>query len=182
MEPTIPHRTQLLAKIAGLPRKFVYAGQVVAIMNIKIYIGADHRGYPLKEKITKWLYEKGFEYEDMGADHLDPKDDYTLYAERVASIIGKRQEMKGILLCGSGVGVDATANKFDGVRASVGKSKEQVKAGRRDDDMNILVIASDYTNENEAKEMIKTFLQTKFDKKERHKRRLEDISRIEKNN
>lgn len=146
---------------------------------MKVYIGADHRGYNLKEKVKTWL--SGYKVEDMGAYKLDPKDDYTLFAEKVASMVADN-DAKGILLCGSGVGVDVVANKFDGVRGSLGKSPEQVKAGRVDDDMNILVIAADYTSENEAKNMIDTFLGTKFSGKERHKRRLKDIERIEANN
>lgn len=149
---------------------------------MKIFIGADHRGFKLKEKVAQWLFEWKYTFEDMGADFYDPKDDYTLYAEKVALVVRDKKKRRGVLLCGSGVGVDVVANKFDGVRASIGKSVEQIKAGRRDDDMNILVIAADYTKEKEAKEMVKAFLETKFDKKARHKRRLEDIRKIEENN
>jgi ribose 5-phosphate isomerase B len=149
---------------------------------VKIYIGADHRGFALKEKIAKWLIEWEYELLDVGAASLDPGDDYTKYASEVASLVSKNKDSKGILLCGSGVGVDVVANKFDGVRASIGKSAEQVKAGRRDDDMNVLVIAADYTVEEEAKEILKAFLKTKFDEATRHKKRLEDIRRIEENN
>ena len=73
-------------------------------------------------------------------------------------------------------------NKFDGIRASVGISKEQVKAGRNGDNMNILVIAADYTDEYEAKDMVQAFLETKFGGKERYKRRLKEIEKIEANN
>jgi ribose 5-phosphate isomerase B len=149
---------------------------------MKIYIGADHRGYALKERIAKWLFEMGYDFEDLGAVIYDEKDDYTKYATEVASLVAKNKNSRGILLCGSGVGVDITANKFDGIRASVGIDTEQINQGRSDDDMNVLVIASDHTSEHDAKEMVKEFLETKFDEKARHKRRLEDISRIEKNN
>lgn len=148
----------------------------------KIFIGADHRGYEMKEHIARWLFELNYEFEDLGAESLDPNDDYTKYASEVASIVAKRPGSKGILLCGSGVGADVVANKFDGIRASVGKSVLQVKAGRSDDDMNVLVIASDFTIEKDAKGMLIAFLETKFDGKERHERRLEDIEKIEANN
>ncbi len=144
---------------------------------MKIYIGADHRGFELKKKVLAWLSEAV----DMGAFEYDPQDDYTLYAEKVASMVVDNNA-RGILLCGSGVGVDVVANKFDNVRASVGKSPEQVAAGRRDDNMNILVIAADYTNEEEAKQMVEAFTKTKFSGKARHRRRLKDIERIEANN
>ncbi len=152
---------------------------------MKIYIGADHRGYKLKEKLARWLFEWKYDYTDMGADKLDPKDDYTVYAEKVASMVGSPTSYKasrGILICGSGIGVDVVANKFDGVRASIGKSAAQVKAGRHDDDMNILVLAADYTSESDAKEMVKVFLETKFAAKARYRRRLADITKIEANN
>jgi ribose 5-phosphate isomerase B len=149
---------------------------------MKIYLGTDHKGFGLKEKIAKWLFDWGYSFEDLGAESLDPKDDYTVYAERVASLVGKEEGSRGVLLCGSGVGVDATANKFDGVRASLGKSPEQVRAGRNDDDMNVLVLAADYTKEEEARGMLKAFLETKFAGKERYRRRLEDIKKIEANN
>jgi len=149
---------------------------------MKVFLGADHRGFVLKEKIARFLFEEGFKFFDIGADRLDPKDDYTFYASEVASLVSREKGSKGILLCGSGVGMDVAANKFDGIRASLGKSVDQVKAGRRDDDMNVLIIAADFTNEEEAKKMVKAFLETKFDKKSRHLRRLEDIKRIEGNN
>jgi ribose 5-phosphate isomerase RpiB len=75
------------------------------------------------------------------------------------------------------------ANKFDGVRSSVGKEPEQVEAGRRDDDMNVLVIASDYTEEEDAREMVNKFLETEFATgTERYERRLRDIERVEEHN
>lgn len=150
---------------------------------MKVYLGADHRGYKLKEKIFQWLVDGG-EYivEDYGAYEYIPDDDYTFYAEKVASVVADDNQSFGILFCGSGVGVEVAANKFDGIRAAIGKEADQVEAGRCDDDMNLLVIAADFTSENEAKKMIKVFLETKFDGEERHIRRLEDIKRIEANN
>lgn len=149
---------------------------------MKIYLGADHRGYVLKEKVARWLFEWKYEFQDLGAENLDLNDDYTKYAEEVASLVASNKQSLGILLCGSGVGVDVVANKFDGVRSSIGKNTAQVTAGRNDDDMNILVLAADYTNETEAKEMLKAFLETKFDGKARHERRLDEIEKIEANN
>ena len=150
--------------------------------NLKLYIGADHRGFELKEKVAKWLFEWKYTYEDIGALILDTKDDYTKYASEVGSLVGNEKDALGVLICGSGVGVEVAANKFDGVRASIGKNPEQVKAGRNDDDMNILVIASDYTKESEAKEMLKAFLETNFSGKARYEKRIEDITKIEANN
>lgn len=149
---------------------------------MKIYIGADHRGFTLKEKIAQWLFELKYEFTDLGASSLDPTDDYTKYAEEVSLMVRDNEGARGVLLCGSGVGVDVVANKFDGIRSSIGKSALQVKAGRNDDDMNVLVIAADYTTEREAKGMLIAFLETKFSGKERYEKRIEEIERIEMNN
>lgn len=149
---------------------------------MKIYLGADHRGFKLKEKIKAWLGEKRYDFQDLGAYDLNSDDDYTVYAEKVASIVGKNPKVMGILVCGSGVGVDVVANKFDGVRSSIGKNSDQVKAGRNDDDMNILVLAADYTKEDEAKNMVDVFLKTKFAGKSRFVRRIGEIKKIESNN
>lgn len=147
-----------------------------------IFIGADHRGYYLKEKIAKWLFDWDYKYFDVGAESLDLNDDYTKYASEVASLVAKTKSSKGVIVCGSGVGVEITANKFDGVRAAIGKTPKQVEAGRKEDNMNVLVLAAEFTYEDEAREMLKAFLQTKFSGKKRYRRRLSDISRIEANN
>jgi RpiB/LacA/LacB family sugar-phosphate isomerase len=146
---------------------------------MKIYIGADHRGFNLKGKIKSWLFEWNHEFEDLGAFMLDPKDDYTVFASLVAKKVAKEKDSFGILICGSGVGVDVVANKFDGIRAAVAKSVDQIKAGRHDDDMNTLVIAADFTKEKEAKDIVKVFLETKFGKEVRYEKRLEEIKEIE---
>lgn len=146
---------------------------------MKIYIGADHNGFYLKEHIKPWLKAWQYDYQDLGALTLDHKDDYTFYAAKVARAIMNDKNSFGILLCGSGVGADIVANKFDGVRASIGKSVAQIEAGRHDDNMNVLVLASSYTKDKEAKDMIKIFLKTKFSRAKRFKKRLKDIEKIE---
>lgn len=149
---------------------------------MKVYIGADHKGYLLKEKIAKHLFDRGYTFEDMGAFSLNPDDDYPLFAEKVASVVASEPESRGILVCGSGVGVSIVANKFDGIRAGLGINKDQVISARNDDDINILALSSDFTGEKEALDMVLAFLETSFSGKEKHKRRIEDISRIEANN
>lgn len=149
---------------------------------MKIYVGSDHRGYALKEKITRWLFEMQRDFQDLGAPSLELGDDFTKYAEEVASLVAKNEGSRGVLLCGSGVGVDVMANKFDGIRASMGKNVLQIEAGREDDDMNVLVIAADFTTEKETKAMLIAFLETKYVDNARHERRLEEIKKIEANN
>ncbi|MBP7119560.1 RpiB/LacA/LacB family sugar-phosphate isomerase [Candidatus Woesebacteria bacterium] len=149
---------------------------------MKVILGADHRGFALKQRILESLASKGHEIVDMGAYEVDLNDDYTVFAEKVAREVSQDAQNRGILLCGSGVGVDIVANKIDGVRASIGLSAEQVMAGRADDDMNILVIAAEYTQEEAVWGLVESFLNTEFDGKESHKRRLMDIEEIEKTN
>lgn len=149
---------------------------------MKIYIGADHRGFALKEDIRKWLLENEHDVIDMGAFEYEPHDDYTLFAQKVGSMVKEDVHARGILLCGSGVGVDIVANKIDGIRASIGMQPNQVEAGRAHDNMNVLVLAADFLDQKQAKEMINSFLGTDFDNKASHKRRLTDITQLEENN
>lgn len=149
---------------------------------MKIYLGADHRGYDYKEKVKEWLTKEGYEFTDLGAYKYDESDDYPEFAEKVGYMVASEEKSRGILICGSGVGVDVVANKIDGIRASIGKEKAQVIAGRRDDRMNILVIAADFTTQKEMHEMIEAFLKTEYEVNERHDRRLEQIKELEENN
>lgn len=151
---------------------------------MRIYIGADHRGYKLKESLKKYFYENGVEYEDLGAYELDPADDYPIYAERVSTKVSESlkeaAEARGILICGSGVGVDIVANKFEGIRSGLGINVGQVKAARHDDDINILAIPSDFVGKEEGVKMTEAFLEAEFEPSEKHTRRLQEIDEIEK--
>ena len=147
-----------------------------------IYLGSDHQGFHLKQQLKPWLNHLGYDFLDLGAPTLDPDDDYPFYASKVATAVLTHKNNRGILLCGSGVGVDIVANKFDGIRASLGKSVHQIQAGRADDDMNILVLAASFTQEKEAQDLVQAFLETKFSAKKRFKKRLQDITEIERHN
>lgn len=149
---------------------------------MKIYLGADHRGFELKNKLKVWLEKQDMPHEDLGALILDSFDDYTEYAAKVASVVADNPKSTGVLLCGSGVGVDIVANKFDNVRAAVGINPLQVESARKDDNANILVIAADYTDERAAIKMLDKFIKTEYEDNERHTRRLNEISKLERNN
>ncbi|HTY39558.1 MAG TPA: RpiB/LacA/LacB family sugar-phosphate isomerase [Candidatus Paceibacterota bacterium] len=128
-----------------------------------IYFGADHRGFQLKEKLKAALVAKGYEVADLGATTLVPDDDYPEYAAAVAEHIGRAPEVsRGILVCGSGAGMDITVNKFRYIRSVLGFKSDQVYAARHDDDVNVLTIAADYTDEDEAQKMVTVFLSTPF--------------------
>lgn len=146
-----------------------------------VYLGADHRGFQLKERVKQWLTEWGYDHEDMGAFTLDPNDDYPVYAKKVAESIIEPED-RGILVCGSGAGVDEVANKFDGIRSVLAINKEQVHSARNDDNVNVLALASDFILEEEAKEIVQIFLKTDFADEERFNRRLKEVSDIEEEN
>ena len=106
-----------------------------------IYLGTDHRGFKLKEKIKEWLSEWGHEFEDLGNTVYDKGDDYPDFASAVARKVTENpRENRGILLCGSGVGMDIAANKFKGVRSALvwSDDEELVKHSRLDDGTNVL--------------------------------------------
>ncbi len=149
-----------------------------------IYIGADHRGFELKEKIKSWLSEWGHEYEDVGALEYDKDDDYPDFATAVATAVAlslsKGENARGILICGSGIGVAIVANKIKDIRAGTAMKPEQVIASVNDEDLNVLSLSSDYLTEEEAKEITKAFLGAKFSNQERHIRRVNKIKELEK--
>src|SRR3989338_972075 len=148
-----------------------------------IYLGADHRGFELKEKAKQWLTELGYQFKDCGAFEYNKGDDYPDFAKAVAEEVvgtaGDTENNRGILFCGSGIGVCIAANKIKGVRAGTATSSKQIKAAVSDEDLNIVAISSDYTDEKTAKNVIKTFLETKFSGEERHIRRINKINNLE---
>ncbi len=145
-----------------------------------IYLGADHRGFELKEAIKQFLKDDGYEVADMGNSVRDETDDYADFARAVAEHVSSDPaQSQGILLCGSGAGVDITANKSRHVRSVLGFSADQVFDARHDDDVNVLSLAADFLTENDAKNIVRMFLKTPFSGEERHRRRLEKISDIE---
>ncbi len=145
-----------------------------------IYIGADHRGFNLKERVKNFLRERGYEYFDVGNAKYDEDDDYPDFAAEVAKKISAEPDRdRGILICGSGVGMDIVANKFRGVRSAVALSVDQVFDARHDDDANALSLAADFLTEEDALKTVRIFLETPFAGEERFKRRVEKISEIE---
>lgn len=145
-----------------------------------IYLGADHRGFQLKEFLKIFLKNQGYEAFDLGNVRYDKDDDYADFAASVGKkVSGEPEASRGILLCGSGAGVDIAANKFRGVRSAIGISPDQVYHMRQHDDINVLSIAADYTSEADAQKMTAVFLETPFTPEPRHQRRLDKISQIE---
>lgn len=146
---------------------------------MKIYIGSDHRGYELKERIKKWLESEGYEVEDCGAFSYDPEDDYPDFAVAVAERVRKNPNSRGILLCGSGHGVDIVANRFAEIRSILGFNVDVVKQGREHEDANILSLPADWVGKG-AIEMVNLFLQTDFSGSAKRVRRLAKMRTISK--
>ncbi|MDD4761939.1 MAG: RpiB/LacA/LacB family sugar-phosphate isomerase [Candidatus Pacebacteria bacterium] len=147
-----------------------------------IYIAADHKGFRLKNEIIGFLKQQGYDPKDFGNENYEEGDDYPDFAEKLSreiKLAAVTGEARGILICGSGAGMNIVANKFEGVRATIGFSTDQVFDARQEDDINVLVLASSFLDENKAMEILKVFLKTPFSGEERHKRRIEKIKRIE---
>jgi ribose 5-phosphate isomerase B len=145
-----------------------------------LYIGADHRGFELKEKLKVWLQMHNIPLEDVGAFSYTSEDDYPLIAAALGEKVRESEDNKGILLCGSGIGAVSAVNKVRGIRGGLGIATEQVVAGRHDDDMNVLVLAADYTTEDDSRRMAEAFLKTAYDDgTERYQRRVDQIHALE---
>lgn len=147
-------------------------------MKEMIYIGSDHAGLELKEKIKKYLDKKKIDYEDVGAFVLDEGDDYPDYAFKVGELVVKYKG-KGIVICGSGVGVSIAANKVKGVRAVEGYDVKTTSLSRKHNDANVLSLNGWDSDLNKIKKIIDVFLKTKFSGAERHKRRIRKIQEYE---
>lgn len=142
---------------------------------MKIFIGADHGGFKLKESLKVWLDKGGHEVVDVGAHTLDSEDDFVDYAFAVADGLSSSLEARGILLCRNGVGVDIAANRFMGIRCALGFDSKQIEKARSDDDVNCLSLPADYLSETEAKEIVEAFLETEFSAKEKYLKRLKKL-------
>lgn len=145
-----------------------------------IYFGADHRGFALKEFLKLQVQDSGYETLDCGNEVYDENDDYPDFARAVAEKVGKNPGgSRGILVCGSGVGMDIAANKFPGVRAGLALSSDQIYDARRDEDINILAVPAGFVSQEDAEKILKIFLETAFKGEERYRRRLGKIAEIE---
>jgi len=151
---------------------------------MKIFIGSDHAGFELKEKLKEYIKTLDYEIEDQGAFTLDKDDDYPDFIMPVAEEVAKNENSFGIVLGGSGEGEQISANKIDGIRAVeyYGGNLEIVKLSREHNNANILSLGARFISEEEAKEAVKIFLETPFSNEERHIRRLEEIKEEENNN
>lgn len=145
-----------------------------------IAIGSDHGGYKLKEEIKKYFDETGIEYKDFGTNS-EERTDYPIYAKKVAKAIQNKECDKGILVCKSSYGMTIVANKFKGVRAASITNEEAAKFAKADDDVNVVTLAGNDINTNQAICIIRNWLATEF-KGGRYEERLKMVEEIEEEN
>lgn len=145
-----------------------------------IYIGSDHRGFQLKESLKEFLTESGYTVNDMGNDHYDENDNFVDFSKAVAQkVTADLFNSKGIVICGSGVGVDIVANRFPSIRSAFAFSPDQAMASRNDDDANVLAIAADFIGLDQAKKIVGVWLQTPFSNEEHYKKRIQAINELD---
>jgi RpiB/LacA/LacB family sugar-phosphate isomerase len=150
--------------------------------SMKIAIGADHAGFELKNHLGDFLRQSGHEVCDFGTNSSESTD-YPDYALRVAKAVASGTVERGVLVCGSGIGMSIAANKVRGIRAAVGVTPEEVSLTRAHNNLNVLTLGARFTDSVLARELVRTFLETPFEDSDndggRHARRVAKISQIE---
>lgn len=146
---------------------------------MKIYLGADHQGFHLKEDLFAYLVKRGYDVETVGNEYLDPADDFPDFAQAAAlKVLGDDStDPRAILLCGGGQGMAIAANRFKGIRASVIWDAFEARMTRKDNDSNILCLPSRVVESDEAlwQGILETWLSTPFDDAVRYRRRNEKL-------
>ncbi len=147
---------------------------------MKVFVGADHGGFELKNQIREHLTHRGYEVEDCGAETLDPQDDYPQYAYAVtAKILGEEDDTAvGILVCRSGEGMAMAANRVHGIRAAVVWSEALARETRHDNHANVLSLPSDFIDTETALKIVESFLSEKYAQDERHVRRVKQVEEL----
>lgn len=149
---------------------------------MKIFLGSDHGGYELKEKVKAWLTEWGYELIDCGNTAFDAEDDYPDFAFRVGENVVKEPGSIGILACRSAGGMIIAANKVQGARAVAAFDETSARHCREHNNANILGLSGNWTGDAQAKQIVKTFVDTPFSEEDRHKRRVGKIVEYEEHN
>lgn len=146
---------------------------------MKIYIGADHNGYELKEKLEAFLKKSGHTVVDEGGQK-DPNDDFPHFAGRVVSVLlaDDDRDARGLLICGSGQGMCMAANRFKGIRASLCWNLDEARLARNDDDANVLCLSARSLDDAQAQAIVSTWLSTPFAGATRYKRRISQLDQL----
>jgi ribose 5-phosphate isomerase B len=149
----------------------------MTVPNTTIVIGCDHAAYELKEKLKAYMLRRGESVEDVGPHNAESVD-YPDYGKKVAELVSTGRNSRGILLCGTGLGMSMVANRFPGVRAALCHDLFGATMSRKHNDANILVIGGRVTGDILAEEIVKTWLETPFEGG-RHQTRLDLFDRID---
>ena len=147
---------------------------------MKISLAADHNGFDLKREISDQLENEGHEVIDVGPHSHDPLDDYPDYAKKLADSVSRGESLRGIMICGSGVGASVASNKVKGIRAAVCHDIYSAHQGVEHDDMNVLCLGSRIVGSEVARELVKAFITAEYTGEERHQRRLDKVLGMEK--
>lgn len=149
---------------------------------MKIYLGADHNGFHLRNALYEYLHKAGYEVEVVGSEELDPADDFPVFAQQViaAMQVNGIAQSRGILICGSGQGMCMAANRFKGIRALLGYDHESVRSARNDDDANVLCLPAHVLQKDAANQLVDIFLNTSFAAAPRFKRRIQEMDELTK--
>jgi len=145
---------------------------------MKIALGSDHGGYKLKENLKEYLKELNIEFTDFGCDSEQPVD-YPDIGFKVSNKVKNGNFNKGMLICGTGIGMSIVANKVDGIKAALCHNEFTARYSRKHNNANILVLGGRVIGSGLAKEIVKVWLNTEFSQEERHINRLNKIKREE---
>ena len=142
----------------------------------KILVGADHVGFKLKNRLVDELRRLGYEPIDVGPKSLDPADDYPDYAKPVAKAVSSGEVQRGVLTCGTGLGMSYAANRFPKVRAALAWNEQIAELSRQHGDSNLLVLPAQFVSEEQGVNILHKWLETNFEGG-RHQRRVEKIDK-----
>jgi ribose 5-phosphate isomerase B len=142
----------------------------------KIFVGADHVGYKLKNRLVDELKKLGYEPIDVGPKQLDPADDYPDYAKPVAKAVSSGEVTRGVLTCGTGLGMSYTANRYPHVRAALAWNEQVAELSREHGNSNVLVLPAQFVTEEQGVNILHKWLETGFEGG-RHERRVEKIDK-----
>ncbi|MCA9332537.1 RpiB/LacA/LacB family sugar-phosphate isomerase [Candidatus Saccharibacteria bacterium] len=147
---------------------------------MKIFIGADHQGFRLKNKLIEYLKKAGYSVKDSSNQRLNPEDDFPVFAAKVTNSIltSNDSDVRGILICGSGQGMNMAANRFRGIRACLGYDRDSVRLARNDDDSNVLCLPAHILDSDEAKIIVETWINTPFAGASRYIRRINELDKL----
>jgi RpiB/LacA/LacB family sugar-phosphate isomerase len=145
---------------------------------MRIAVGADHAGYPLKVEVVRFLEEQGHEVTDLGTHSTDPVD-FPEYAKRVGQAVQLGKADRGVLVCGSGVGACVAANKLRGIRAALCHDTYTAHQGVEHDDVNVLCLGGRVVGSALAYDILRSWLTARYLGTGRHKRRVDQILEIE---